>query len=59
MSHYYYIRLNGKMILEIVIFFEEVWKLQIRCEKCSAVSDAAMPETYLEGDVELTGSLTP
>ena len=54
MSHYYYIRLNGKMILEIVIFFEEVWKLQIRCEKCSAVSDAAMPETYLEGDVELT-----
>ena len=28
--------------------------MQIRCEKCSAVSDAAMPETYLEGDVELT-----
>ena len=28
--------------------------MQIKCEKCSAVSDAAMPETYLEGDVELT-----
>ena len=28
--------------------------MQIKCEKCSAVSDAAMPETYLEGEVELT-----
>ena len=28
--------------------------MQIKCEKCSAVSDAAMPETYLEGGVELT-----
>ena len=28
--------------------------MQIRCEKCSAVSDAAVPETYLEGEVELT-----
>ena len=28
--------------------------MQIKCEKCYAVSDAAMPETYLEGGVELT-----
>ena len=27
---------------------------QIKFENCFAVSDAAMPETYLEGDVELT-----
>ena len=27
--------------------------MQIKCEKCYAVSDAAMPETYLEGEVEL------
>ena len=28
--------------------------VQIKCEKCSTVSDEAMPETYLEGEVELT-----
>ena len=28
--------------------------MQIKCEKCSTVSDEAMPETYLEGEVELT-----
>ena len=28
--------------------------MQIKCNKCSAVSDTAMPETYLEGEVELT-----
>ena len=28
--------------------------MQIKCEKCSAVSDAVMPETYLEGEVKLT-----
>ncbi len=27
--------------------------MQIKCEKCSAVSETAMPETYLEGEVEL------
>lgn len=25
--------------------------MQIKCEKCSAVTDAAMSETYLEGEV--------
>ena len=28
--------------------------MQIKCDKCSAVSEAVMPETYLEGDIEFT-----
>ena len=25
--------------------------MQIQCDKCSAVSETVMPETYLEGDI--------
>ena len=32
---------------------EEI-SMQIRCDKCSAVSESIMPETYLEGDIEFT-----
>ena len=28
--------------------------MQIKCDKCSAVSDSITPETYLEGDIEFT-----
>ena len=28
--------------------------MQIKCDKCSAVSESIMPETYLEGDIEFT-----
>ena len=28
--------------------------MQIQCDKCSAVSETVMPETYLEGDIEFT-----
>lgn len=28
--------------------------MQIKCDKCSAVSGSIMPETYLEGDIEFT-----
>ena len=28
--------------------------MQIKCDKCSAVSDSVMPETYLENDIEFT-----
>ena len=28
--------------------------MQIKCDKCSAVSDSVTPETYLEGDIEFT-----
>ena len=28
--------------------------MQIKCDKCSAVSETVMPETYLEGDIEFT-----
>ena len=32
---------------------EEI-SMQIKCDKCSAVSESIMPETYLEGDIEFT-----
>lgn len=28
--------------------------MQIKCDKCSAVSETVMPETYLEGGIEFT-----
>ena len=28
--------------------------MQIKCDKCSAVSETVTPETYLEGDIEFT-----
>ena len=28
--------------------------MKIQCDKCSAVSETVMPETYLEGDIEFT-----
>jgi uncharacterized Zn finger protein len=28
--------------------------MQIKCDKCSAVSESVVPETYLEGDIEFT-----
>ena len=28
--------------------------MQIKCDKCFAVSESVMPETYLEGDIEFT-----
>ena len=28
--------------------------MQIKCDKCSAVSETVMPETYLDGDIEFT-----
>ena len=28
--------------------------MQIKCDKCSAVSESIMPETYMEGDIEFT-----
>ena len=28
--------------------------MQIKCDKCSAVSDSITPETYLENDIEFT-----
>ena len=31
---------------------EEI-SMQIKCDKCSAVSESIMPETYLEGDIEV------
>ena len=28
--------------------------MQIKCDKCAAVSESVMPETYMEGDIEFT-----
>ena len=30
------------------------FSMQIKCDKCSAVSESIMPETYTEGDIEFT-----
>ena len=28
--------------------------MQIKCDKCSALSESVMPETYMDGDIEFT-----
>ena len=43
--------------MQITHFYMQISQeetMQIKCDKCSAVSEAVMPETYLEGDIEFT-----